>query len=128
MLLSVRPQDLIINRVTKKLIDVRLDDIPDNNKPFIIKDIPKGDKFIKAVLNGGYNVQPTPLVNSLFIVNTIQEYDNGTIKTDILLILGYVISGAPKYKGIKIFPKLPNNPGITKKNIISKPCKVILRL
>jgi hypothetical protein len=115
-------------RVIKKLRDVRLEDIPDNNKPFIIRDIPKGDKFIKAVLNGGYNVQPTPLANSLFMVKSIKEYDNGIIKTDILLILGYVTSGAPKYKGIKIFPKLPNNPGITKKKIISKPCKVILRL
>jgi hypothetical protein len=115
-------------RVTKKLRDVRLEDTPDNNKPFIIKDIPKGDKFIKTVLNGGYNVQPTPLANSLFMVKSIKEYDNGTIKTDILLILGYVTSGAPKYKGTKIFPKLPNNPGITKKKIISKPCKVILRL
>jgi hypothetical protein len=114
--------------VTKKLRDVRPDDTPDNSKPFIIKDIPRGDKFIRDVLNGGYNVQPTPLANSLFIVKSIKEYDNGINKTDILLILGYVTSGAPKYKGTKTFPKLPNNPGITKKKIISNPCKVILRL
>jgi hypothetical protein len=47
---------------------------------------------------------------------------------DILLILGYVTSGAPKYIGIKTLPNPPSNPGITKKKIINKPCKVILRL
>jgi hypothetical protein len=56
--------------VTKKLRDVRLEDRPDSNRPFTIRDIPRGDRFIRAVLSGGYNVQPTPLANSLFIVIT----------------------------------------------------------
>ena len=46
----------------------------------------------------------------------------------ILFTLGYTTSGAPKNIGIKEFPKPPNNPGITKKNIINNPCKVILIL
>jgi hypothetical protein len=87
-----------------------------------------GDKLINDVLSGGYNVQPVPLPNSLFIDKSIKVYDNGIIKTDILLILGYATSDAPSPKGINIFPRAPNNPGITKKKIISNPCKVILRL
>ena len=58
----------------------------------------------------------------------IKIYDNGNIKIDILFTLGYTTSGAPKNIGIKEFPKPPNNPGITKKNIINNPCKVILIL
>ena len=53
---------------------------------------------------------------------------NRIITIDILLILGYVTSGAPKYIGINILPNPPNNPGITKKKIISNPWRVILRL
>jgi hypothetical protein len=89
---------------------------------------PTGDKLISDVLSGGYNVQPVPLPNSLFKDKSTKVYDSGITKTDILLTLGYATSGAPKYIGTKIFPKDPNNPGITKKKIISNPCKVILRL
>jgi hypothetical protein len=90
--------------------------------------IPTGDKLINHVLNGGYNVQPVPLLTSTFIAKSIKVYDSGIIKTDILLTLGYVTSDAPKYIGMKILPNVPNNTGITKKKIISNPCKVILRL
>jgi hypothetical protein len=90
---------------------------------------PTGDKLISDVLNGGYNVQPVPLLqNSLFKDKSTKVYDSGIIKTDILLTLGYATSDAPKYIGTKVFPSPPNNPGITKKKIISNPCKVILRL
>ena len=80
------------------------------------------------VLNGGYNVHPVPLLNSPVTDKIIKIYDNGNIKIDILFTLGYTTSGAPKNIGIKEFPKPPNNPGITKKNIINNPCKVILIL
>ena len=39
-----------------KLIDVRHDDIPDNNNPYNKISIPIGDRLINDVLNGGYNV------------------------------------------------------------------------
>ena len=91
-------------------------------------DIPKDDKLINDVLSGGYNVQPVPIVNSLFIDKSIKQYDSSIIMIDILLILGYATSDDPKYIGTKVFPSPPNNPGITKKKIISNPCKVILRL
>jgi len=110
------------------LIDVRLDDIPDNNKPHNITSILIGDKLINHVLNGGYNVQPVPQLTSVFIAMSINTNDSGIIKTDILLTLGYVTSDAPKYIGMKILPNVPNNAGITKKKIISNPCKVIVRL
>jgi hypothetical protein len=89
---------------------------------------PTGDKLISDVLSGGYNVQPVPLPNSLFKDKSTKVYDSGITKTDILLILGYATSDDPKYIGTKVFPSPPNNPGITKKKIISNPCKVILRL
>ena len=54
----------------------------------MIKLIPTDDKLIITVLNGGYNVQPIPLPNSLNIDKINNSYDQGTIKIDILLILG----------------------------------------
>jgi hypothetical protein len=35
---------------------VRHEDIPDINNPKTIKDVLEGDKLIKEVLNGGYNL------------------------------------------------------------------------
>jgi len=102
--------------------------MPDSSKPHMMTSTPTGDKLISDVLSGGYNVQPVPLPNSLFIAKSTKVYDSGIAKTDILLILGYATSGAPKYIGAKTFAIDPYKPGITKKKIISNPCKVILRL
>ena len=55
-----------------KLKDVKLDDTPNNRRPYITNTIPKDDKLINVVLSGGYNVQPTPVANSLFIDIIIQ--------------------------------------------------------
>ena len=74
-----------------KLIDVRHDDIPDNNNPYNNISIPIGDRLINDVLNGGYNVQPVPcvpLLNSPVTDKIIKIYDNGNIKIDILFTLG----------------------------------------
>ena len=79
-----------------KLIDVRHDDIPDNNNPYNIISISICDRLINDVLNGGYNVQPVPLLNSSVRDNIIKVYDNGNIKIDILFTLGYSTSGAPR--------------------------------
>ena len=56
-----------------KLIDVRHDDIPDNNNPYNKISIPIGDRLINDVLNGGYNVQPVPLLNSPVTDNIIKK-------------------------------------------------------
>ena len=87
--------------VTMKLIDVKLVDIPKSSKLYRIRSIPILVNVIKDVLNGGYNVQPVPQLTSVFIAMSINTNDSGIIKTDIWLILGYIISDAPKYQGIK---------------------------
>ena len=114
--------------VTIKLREVRVDDVPDNSNPRIKTSTTIGDKLINDVLNRGYNVQPVPLPNSLFIAISTTVYDKGIRMTDMLLTLGYATSDVPKYIGINIFPRVPYAAGITKKKIISNPCKVIVIL
>ena len=111
-----------------KLRDVRVDDRPDSNKPHIMTSIETVDRLISEVLSGGYNVHPNPQLNSLFIDNIRTPYDSGIMSTEQILTLGNVTSDTPKNKGMNVFPRAPNNEGITKKKIISNPCKVILRL
>jgi hypothetical protein len=111
-----------------KLRDVRVDDRPDSSNPHIITSIETVDRLISDVLSGGYIVHPNPLLNSLLIDNITTTYDSGIISTEQMLILGYVTSDTPKNIGTNVFPRDPNNPGTTKKKIISNPCKVILRL
>ena len=43
---------------------MRHEDIPDINNPKIRKAVLEGDKLMKEVLNGGYNVHPVPPPNS----------------------------------------------------------------
>ena len=50
--------------VVQKLTDVRDEDIPDINNPKTMKAVLEGDKLMKEVLNGGYNVHPVPPPNS----------------------------------------------------------------
>jgi hypothetical protein len=90
--------------VLSKLSDVRVDDVPDNSNPASIVSTTIGDKLINDVLSGGYNVQPIPIPNSLFIDIRITVYDKGIRMTDMLLTLGYATSDAPKYIGTNRFP------------------------
>jgi len=53
-----------MNRVVQKLRDVRHEDIPEINNEKIIRPVLEGDKDMKEVDNGGYNVHPVPLPNS----------------------------------------------------------------
>ena len=122
---NVMPKDRIVMLEPRKLRDVRVDDVPDNSSAHIIRSITIGDKVISDVDNGGYNVQPVPVPNSLLRAADMIVYDMGINSTDRLLILGYTTSDVPKYNGANIFPKDPKSAGITKKKIISKPCKVI---
>ena len=43
---------------------MRHEDIPEINKPKIRFPVLEGDKLMKEVLNGGYNVHPVPPPNS----------------------------------------------------------------
>jgi hypothetical protein len=54
-----------------KLIDVKLVDTPENNKLYRIRSIPTQVNIILDTLNGGYNVQPTPLPYSYIKVHII---------------------------------------------------------
>jgi hypothetical protein len=44
---------------------VRHEDIPDINNPKTTNAVLEGDKLIKEVLKGGYNVHPVPPPNSV---------------------------------------------------------------
>jgi hypothetical protein len=84
-----------------KLIAVMVVDTPENSKLYKIRSNPTLVNDNPDVLNGGYNVQPIPLPYSQRIEFIITKYDEGIIMMDILLILGYITSDAPKYIGNK---------------------------
>ena len=102
--------------------------MPDSTRPHRMTSTPTGDKLSPDVLSGGYNVQPVPMPYSPSRDSNTNRYDSGITRTDMLLTLGYATSGAPAYNTVCVFPSPPNSPGITKKKIISNPCRVILRL
>jgi len=87
--------------VTQKLSDVRHEDIPDINNPNIMKAILEGDKLIKEVLNGGYNVHPVPPPNSDIKLKIMKRYERNKINIEKLLTLGYTTSGEPWKIGTK---------------------------
>jgi len=64
IVLHVRLQDLRFHTVIKKFKLVRHEDIPDMSNPKTTKAVLEGDKLIKEVLKGGYNVHPVPPPNS----------------------------------------------------------------
>jgi hypothetical protein len=74
---------------------VRHEDIPDINNPNIMKAILEGDKLIKEVLNGGYNVHPVPPPNSDIKESIMKRYERERIKIEKLFTLGYTTSGDP---------------------------------
>jgi hypothetical protein len=74
---------------------VRHEDTPDINNPKIIKDILEGDKDIKEVLNGGYNVHPVPPPNSETREKIMRKYERKRTEIEKLFILGYTTSGDP---------------------------------
>ena len=74
---------------------MRHEDIPDNNNPKIRKAVLEGDKLMKEVLNGGYNVHPVPPPNSEIKERIKKRYERERIKIEKLLTLGYTTSGDP---------------------------------
>jgi hypothetical protein len=74
---------------------VRHELIPDIDNPKTMKATLEGDKLIKEVLNGGYNVHPVPPPNSETRERTTRKYERKRSKREKLFTLGYTTSGDP---------------------------------
>jgi len=74
---------------------VRHEDTPETNNPKIRFAVLEGDKLMKEVLNGGYNVHPVPPPNSEIEERIRRKYERKRSKIERLLILGYTTSGDP---------------------------------
>ena len=74
---------------------MRHEDIPEINNPKIRFPVLEGDKLMKEVLNGGYNVHPVPPPNSENKERIMKRYETKRIKIEKLLTLGYTTSGDP---------------------------------
>ena len=72
---------------------MRHEDIPEINNPKIRFPKLEGDKLMKEVLNGGYNVHPVPPPNSEKQERIMKRYETKRIKIEKLLTLGYTTSG-----------------------------------
>ena len=60
-----------------------------------MKAVLEGDKLMKEVLNGGYNVHPVPPPNSEMKERITKRYETERIKIEKLFTLGYTTSGDP---------------------------------
>ena len=80
---------------------MRDEDIPDINNPKTMKAVLEGDKLMKEVLNGGYNVHPVPPPNSEIKERITKRYERKRIKIEKLFTLGYTTSGDPCKIGTK---------------------------
>ena len=74
---------------------MRHEDIPEINNPKIRFPKLEGDKLMKEVLNGGYNVHPVPPPNSEIKERITKRYERERIKIEKLFTLGYTTSGDP---------------------------------
>ena len=74
---------------------MRDEDIPDINNPKIMKAVLEGDKLMKEVLNGGYNVHPVPPPNSEIKERIRKRFEIERIKNEKLFTLGYTTSPDP---------------------------------
>ena len=74
--------------------EMKKDKIQKRN-PKIRKAVLEGDKLMKEVLNGGYNVHPVPPPNSEIKERITKRYERERIKIEKLFTLGYTTSGDP---------------------------------
>jgi len=110
-----------------KFIAPNNDDTPAICKLKIAKST-DGPEWATILLNGGYTVHPVPAPNSTNEELNNKNNDGGNNQKLILFNLGNAISGAPIYKGTNQLPYPPIITGITKKNIITKACAVMITL
>ena len=72
---------------------MRHEDIPEINNPKIRFPVLEGDKLMKEVLNGGYNVHPVPPPNSEIKERIRKRYERKRIKIEKLLcVKNYFLS------------------------------------
>ena len=64
---------------------MRQEDIPEINNPNIRFPVLDGDKLMKEVLNGGYNVHPVPPPNSEIKERITRRYEREDWMEDFLL-------------------------------------------
>ena len=81
---------------------MRHEDIPEINNPKIRFPVLEGDKLMKEVLNGGYNVHPVPPPNSEIKERIMKRYERKRIKIEKLLTLGYSLLKIIKEKNNKM--------------------------
>ena len=67
---------------------MRHEDIPEINNPKIRFPVLEGDKLMKEVLNGGYNVHPVPPPNSEIKERIMKRYET---KRSADIILGSIL-------------------------------------
>jgi len=77
------------------LRDVRHEEIPETKSENMRDSVLEGDKDMKDVDNGGYNVHPVPPPNSEIKERIRKRYESKRIKIEKLLTLGYTTSGDP---------------------------------
>jgi hypothetical protein len=82
----------IMNPVHLSFHQSNHEDIPEINNPKIRFPVLEGDKLMKEVLNGGYNVHPVPPPNSEIKERIRKRYERERIKIEKLLTLGYTTS------------------------------------
>ena len=63
---------------------MRHEDIPEINNPKIRFPVLEGDKLMKEVLNGGYNVHPVPPPKSEIKERIRKRYENEALPKDAL--------------------------------------------
>jgi len=112
------PGDLILKIVVIKFIEPKIDAAPERCRLKIAKST-DGPEWARALLRGGYTVQPVPAPASTKVDEIIKNRDGGNNQKEILFILGNAISGAPIINGTKKLPNPPISIGITMKKIIN---------
>ena len=102
-------------------------------KPITVNDTnanvtPQHTNNVPAVDNGGYNVQPKPVIMSIKCASINNNIADAQIMYDALFNFAKPTSGEQINNGTKMLPYKPNNTGIAKPKIIIKPCNVTYTL
>ena len=117
----------IFMMVVRKLIDLRIEDIPARCNLNITKSTPLPE-CVCMLDKGGYSVHPVPTPFSTKLEDNSRNKEGGRSQNLMLFNRGNAISGAPIHRGINQFPNPPIKTGITKKNIIIRACAVTITL
>ena len=87
---------------------MRHEDTPEINNPKIRFPVLEGDKLMKEVLNGGYNVHPVPPPNSEIKERIKKRYETKRIKIEIRYNFLLVIEKIRKRNSKICGSRIPN--------------------